>query len=125
MAKPPSVPKRNDEITQAKGKRPKAAIIPKAAGAGASLAARPRPSRPQPAKYPSAPPRGYGEAKLCKLLASRPDHLGARRNLALLYWQQGRNREAVMQLQAILRAHPHDREAHQTLQMIISQTRGK
>lgn len=80
--------------------------------------AKPRPVRPEVA--PS-----YTESDLHAMLARRPGHLGARRNLALLYWQQGRELEAVSQLQIILRARPHDPEAHHALQMILAGAHGK
>lgn len=64
-----------------------------------------------------APPQRTVEA-LRRHLAAHPDHLGARRNLALLYLQMGQSKAAEAQLNSILRIKPHDVEAKATLELI-------
>jgi thioredoxin-like negative regulator of GroEL len=53
-----------------------------------------------------------------RFLAQRPGHLGARRNLALLYLQVGDHRAALAQLEAVLRIRPDDVEAQGVIELI-------
>lgn len=59
-----------------------------------------------------------------EILRRNPEHLGAHRNLALWYLQNGDYDRARRHLETILRRHPHDLEAKNALEMIARMRSG-
>lgn len=100
-----------------------AAAAKAAAGARRSPALRHRTSRAAAVLHPLDQARRPGQARLAvaafkRHLAEHPDHLGARRNLALLYLELGDRRSAEGQLKTILRSRPRDVDAASLLELI-------